>query len=152
METTSEAKDLLKQAYAYEEAGDFEAALEACEAAIERDPLLAEAHNLWGILLEALGDPSAALAAYEKAVELDPEFAEAANNLIELRAELAEEIDLVTIATFSHPTEAHIPRARLESEGIWAFLADEHTIGANWLYKACGHTWKERPQDRAISG
>ena len=41
---------------------------------------------------------------------------------------------LVTIARFSHPEEAHIVSARLESEGIWSFVADEFTVKANWLY------------------
>lgn len=41
---------------------------------------------------------------------------------------------LVTIARFSFPFEAHIAKAQLESGGIPAFVADEHTINMNWLY------------------
>ncbi len=41
---------------------------------------------------------------------------------------------IITIATYSYPTEAHLNRAKLESEGIDAFVADEHMIQANWLY------------------
>ena len=41
---------------------------------------------------------------------------------------------LVTIATFSQPFEGHIVRTRLESEGIRCFVADEHTVAANWFY------------------
>jgi predicted amidophosphoribosyltransferase len=41
---------------------------------------------------------------------------------------------LVTVATFNYPLEAHLSRAKLESEGIKAFVADEHMINANWLY------------------
>ena len=41
---------------------------------------------------------------------------------------------MVTIATFSLPIEAHIARAKLESEGIPAAIADEHTINMQWLY------------------
>ena len=40
---------------------------------------------------------------------------------------------LITIARFSHPEEAYIIAARLESEGISSFVADEHTIKVNWL-------------------
>ncbi|MBN1430275.1 MAG: DUF2007 domain-containing protein [Anaerolineae bacterium] len=50
-----------------------------------------------------------------------------------LRAALAAQSEFVTIATFSHPVQAHIVKARLEAEGIWAFVADESTITANWL-------------------
>ncbi len=41
---------------------------------------------------------------------------------------------LVTIASFSFPHEAHIARAKLDSEGIPAVLADEFTISMQWLY------------------
>lgn len=41
---------------------------------------------------------------------------------------------LVTISRYSFPYEAHIARARLETEGIPAFVADEHTINMQWLY------------------
>ena len=41
---------------------------------------------------------------------------------------------LTTISTYSFPYEAHIDRAKLESEGIPAFVADEHTINMQWLY------------------
>lgn len=41
---------------------------------------------------------------------------------------------MITIARFSLAIEAHVSRAKLESEGIPAFVADEHTITANWLY------------------
>ena len=42
--------------------------------------------------------------------------------------------DLITVATFSHPTEADPVVAWLESEGIECFLTNEHTISMNWLY------------------
>jgi predicted Zn-ribbon and HTH transcriptional regulator len=42
--------------------------------------------------------------------------------------------DLVTIATFSHPTEAYVPKSRLEAEGIPSFVADAATIDTYWLY------------------
>ena len=40
----------------------------------------------------------------------------------------------ITIANFSHPTEADPVVAWLESEGIECFLTNEHTITMNWLY------------------
>lgn len=42
--------------------------------------------------------------------------------------------DLITVATFSHPTEADPVVAWLESEGIECFLTNEHTVTMNWLY------------------
>lgn len=41
---------------------------------------------------------------------------------------------MITVARYSLAIEAHVDRAKLESEGIPAFVADEHTITANWLY------------------
>jgi hypothetical protein len=41
---------------------------------------------------------------------------------------------LITVATFSQPTEAHILKGRLEAEGIPCFLGDEHIISAQPLY------------------
>ena len=40
---------------------------------------------------------------------------------------------LVTIARFRLPYEAHIAWSRHDSEGIAAFVADEHTINMQWL-------------------
>lgn len=40
----------------------------------------------------------------------------------------------ITVARFSLPFEAHVARARLDSEGITAMVVDEHTINMQWLY------------------
>lgn len=44
------------------------------------------------------------------------------------------ENSLTTVATFTFPLEAQIARATLESGGIPAFVADEHTINMQWLF------------------
>ncbi len=41
---------------------------------------------------------------------------------------------LVTISRYSMPYEAQIAKSRLDTEGIPAFIADEHTINMQWLY------------------
>lgn len=41
---------------------------------------------------------------------------------------------LLTVAHFDFPWEAQLARARLEAEGIDAWVADEFTIGMQWLY------------------
>ena len=41
---------------------------------------------------------------------------------------------LITIARYSLPYEAHIAKSRLDSEGIPAHVADEHTINMQWLW------------------
>src|SRR5262249_15778290 len=40
--------------------------------------------------------------------------------------------DLVTVATYWSPTEAHLARNRLEEAGISATLADELMVAMNW--------------------
>ncbi|MEX0606231.1 MAG: DUF2007 domain-containing protein [Marinobacter sp.] len=39
----------------------------------------------------------------------------------------------VTLGRYSMPLEAHLDRSRLESEGIDAFVADEHTVNMQWM-------------------
>lgn len=41
---------------------------------------------------------------------------------------------MVTIGSYSKPYEANMVKSQLESAGIPAFVADEYTIGMNWLY------------------
>jgi hypothetical protein len=41
---------------------------------------------------------------------------------------------LVVVTKFSFPLDANIAKANLESIGIPAFIADEHTINMQWLY------------------
>jgi len=41
---------------------------------------------------------------------------------------------LIVIARHREPQAAHLTRALLESAGIPARVADEHLVGANWLY------------------
>jgi hypothetical protein len=41
---------------------------------------------------------------------------------------------LTTIASYSFPYEAQIAKAKLDSECIPAFIADEHTINMQWLF------------------
>jgi len=121
------------QALLFEEREEYEKALVECDAAVKVGrSFLAQMHNLRAIVLEELEREEKAMVDYKKALILDPSFQEAADNLRELESELGH--DLVTIARFSHPTKAHIARAKLEAKGIWAFVADEHLIAANWLY------------------
>lgn len=41
--------------------------------------------------------------------------------------------DWVTVATFSHPVEAHLAKTKLESEGIACVVIDEYLVRVNWL-------------------
>src|SRR5262249_49628477 len=41
--------------------------------------------------------------------------------------------DLVTVATFWFPGEAHIVRCRLEAAGISVYIADEFTVTMDWF-------------------
>lgn len=42
--------------------------------------------------------------------------------------------NLIEIASFSYPHEAHIAKASLDAADIPAFITDEHTINMQWLY------------------
>jgi len=41
--------------------------------------------------------------------------------------------ELVTIATFIEPIQAHICQARLEAEGVESYIFDENFAGTYWL-------------------
>lgn len=57
---------------------------------------------------------------------------------------------LVVIKSFRDPYLAHLAKAKLESEGIRAFLQNEYTIGIQWLYSnALGGVKLEVPQAEA---
>jgi tetratricopeptide (TPR) repeat protein len=130
----ADAEGHLERAYEYEDTAELEKALRECNAAIEVDPSLSDAYNLRGIVLEELGREEEAVEAYRQAIRLDPEFYEAKDNLFQLVSELAARHQLTTIARFSYPTEAYILKARLETEGIPSFIADEYTVTIYWLY------------------
>ncbi|MCL2760259.1 MAG: DUF2007 domain-containing protein [Desulfuromonadales bacterium] len=58
--------------------------------------------------------------------------------------------NFVTIATYSAPYEANLAKASLESAGIPVFIADEYTIGINWLYSnALGGVKVQVPESMA---
>lgn len=62
-------------------------ALTDCELAIEYDPEFAEAHNLHGLILDAMGRTSEAIAAYREALRLNPNLREARANLKDAETE-----------------------------------------------------------------
>lgn len=47
---------------------------------------------------------------------------------------MSQSKDLITIATFLNPWDAHILRGLLESEDIPACLASEHVVWLNWQW------------------
>lgn len=146
-----EAVQHLEQACELESRGDLGKAIRSCQAALALAPDWAEAHNLYGILLERLGLFEEAVAAYRRAVQLDPAYSGYQDNLLaaerglqrawvkeqRLRFRnapaLAPGEDLATAATFSYPIEAHLARTMLEWNGIECYIADEYVIQLNWL-------------------
>jgi len=50
------------------------------------------------------------------------------------KAQAPVQTSLVTIATFSFPAEAYVAKSKLDSEGVWSFVADAEVVGMNWLY------------------
>ena len=133
----------MRQAYTYyEDTEEFEQALAACEAALDLEPELAEAHNLRAIILEELDRPLEAWRAYEQALRLEPDFAEAKDNMAALKADFLAGENPVTIATFRFATEAYVAQAKLEAEGIWSFVA-----GADTILMTAGAGLRVRQQD-----
>jgi hypothetical protein len=42
--------------------------------------------------------------------------------------------NLVTVASFSEPLQAHLASTKLEAEGIECCISDENIVGMYWLY------------------
>jgi len=57
---------------------------------------------------------------------------------------------MVTIGSYSTPYEANMVKSQLESAGIPVFIADEYTIGMNWMYSnALGRVKVQVPESLA---
>ena len=78
---------LEKAQKALESGGNLKGALDNCDQAIEYTPELAAAHNLRGLVLDAMGKTDEAILAYREAVRLDPNFAEAKENLADAESQ-----------------------------------------------------------------
>ncbi len=140
------AKESLARGREYRDEGKLDEALREAETAIETDPDCAEAWNERGLILQGKGDLVGAVESFKCAVGKDCGLVQARDNLsrAEMRLNRPWRVTdeewkrpgsaLVTVATFTYPGEAHLASARLESEGVPAFVADEYVITMNWLY------------------
>ena len=72
----------------YDQGHKFADALEECDLALEYLPDSAQAHNLRGLILDALEKTGLAVKEYREALRLDPGLTEARDNLADAEAEL----------------------------------------------------------------
>ncbi len=86
-----QAEAVLEQAQsAYDLGENLVDALALCHQALEQAPNLGEAHNLRGLILEALNQPVAAILAYRQALRIDPALDDAHTNLRSAEADYAD--------------------------------------------------------------
>lgn len=129
---SDEAAQHLEQAFAWEDEDKYEKALEECDAALQLDPTLADAHNLRGVILEELGREREAVLAYREGLRLDPGFDAARENLQAVEAEL-------TVEKARHETPRADEVARSEetvkdfSEEPILFEPDDGDSAYEWL-------------------
>jgi tetratricopeptide (TPR) repeat protein len=74
----------------YDRNGSMVEALLDCELALQYNPESAEAHNLHGLILDALEKPQKAIKAYRRALELDPNLEDARANIRDFETEQNE--------------------------------------------------------------
>jgi tetratricopeptide (TPR) repeat protein len=74
----------------YDRNGSMDDALLDCELALQYNPEFAEAHNLHGLILDALERPRKAIKAYRRALELNPNLEDARANIKDFEAEHGE--------------------------------------------------------------
>lgn len=97
------AQEYLKEAQkAYDRGTRLKAALSNCDQAIECDPSLAEAHNLRGLILDAMGRLDEAISSYQKAMQINPNFGEARENLTDAETE-REQKPFQAVSADLHP-------------------------------------------------
>lgn len=83
------AREYLEKAQnSYELGRDFKGALTDCDQALEYTPDSARAHNLRGLILDALDKTGLAIREYKEALRLDPGLVDARDNLADAEAEL----------------------------------------------------------------
>jgi rubredoxin len=110
----------LERAYELEAQDALAEALRHCDAALALVPGWAEAHNLRGIVLEALGRREEAVESFRRAVRLDPEEAEFRDNL--------------------EGAERDLERAGRDREG-----AERDLEGAGYALEGAGHDAEFQP-------
>ncbi len=76
-----------KAQFNYNQNRKLQSALADCELALEHDPTFAEAHNLRGLILDALDLSDEAIIEYREAIRLNPYFEEAQANLKDAESE-----------------------------------------------------------------
>jgi len=72
---------------AYDRGSRLKVALTNCDLAIQYDPDSARAHNLRGLILDAMGRTAEAILCYREAIRIDPLFEEAGENLKDAETE-----------------------------------------------------------------
>lgn len=78
------AQDLLEDGIGLVQRGRFPEAAERLTQALAKNPRLAEAHYLLGLIRQQRGDRDLARASFEAALKLDPRYAEAQSRLAEV--------------------------------------------------------------------
>lgn len=93
-----EAGDEMARGTSAVKAGDWNAAREAFEAAVRKEPKRAEAHYYLGLVMDRTGDRAAGERSYRQALSLDPNLQEAAENLTAILVEEKKYDDAIVVA------------------------------------------------------
>lgn len=83
----TKSKEYLEKAQTNYDKGANKVALHDCDLSIQYDPNSAEAHNLRGLILDAMGLTNEAMVSYQEALHLDPNFEDAKANLEDTQSE-----------------------------------------------------------------
>jgi tetratricopeptide (TPR) repeat protein len=90
--------DDVKKGIAAMKAGNWNAARDAFEAALKKNPKQADAHYYLGLVMDKTGDRAAAEKSYKTALELQPDLQEAAENLTAIYVETQRYDDAIAVA------------------------------------------------------
>lgn len=114
----------------YDRNGSMHDALLDCELALQYNPDFAEAHNLHGLILDALEKPQKAIKAYRRALELNPKLEDARANIRDFESEQAEYKALESPQS-AFDLDSHLEEAKVDLMDVEAEQDNEPAIYIN---------------------
>lgn len=115
----------------YDRNSNLQTALSECDLALGYNPEFAEAHNLRGLILDALNQTEDAIAAYREAIRLNPGLQEARANLQD--AEIEKTVGRKANFAYAPDSEEKRKLANIFITVFFVFLALVILAGSGWF-------------------
>jgi zinc-ribbon domain/Tetratricopeptide repeat len=133
IERSKTAKQYLEDAQnTYDSGVNIQSALANVNIALDFEPEAARAHNLKGLILDAIGRTNDAIKSYQEAIRLDPYFDEAKSNLADAEAENYNKVG--TTEVISNQQEGLISKNIIGITRIFIVLGGVAALGLIYIF------------------